>query len=87
MPTCAAGGPRRPALSVAQFPTGQVVPQVPVWQAGCAALQAQQDPDSMAGNNSSDSATERAEQAINRVLEAEREAGQKVAACETQAEC
>ena len=39
----------------------------------------------MAGNNSSDSATERAEQAINRVLEAEREAGQKVAACETQA--
>jgi cell division septum initiation protein DivIVA len=39
----------------------------------------------MAGNDSSGPAAERAEQAINRVLEAERAASQKVAACEKQA--
>jgi cell division septum initiation protein DivIVA len=39
----------------------------------------------MAGNNSGDSATERAEQAMNRVLQAERDAERVVAACEAEA--
>jgi hypothetical protein len=39
----------------------------------------------MAGNNSRGPAAERAEQAINRVLAAERGAARKVAACEKQA--
>ena len=39
----------------------------------------------MAGNHSRDPAAERAEQAINRVLEAERDASQQIVACEAQA--
>ncbi len=39
----------------------------------------------MAGNNSGDSATELAEQAMNQVLQAERDAEQFVAACEAEA--
>jgi cell division septum initiation protein DivIVA len=39
----------------------------------------------MANNNSSDSATEQAEQAMNRVLQAERDAERVVAECEAEA--